>query len=196
MVSSPTNPTESANIGKLHETTLDWSSLWGGVAYWPISLYREYGEAASAGQIKTWMKLVIDHASCGRSLLRQLSEFNPACHQLEAYQEKEIWRINVEMIVLLAKGITILEGLYGSSLSKWRASLSHQFLSQDRGQSEIGNNLTEGERSGMSKEFEVYDEIDVEDFGDEDHGSSVNKNTTSSEDDSTDGETSCCSLEV
>lgn len=85
-----------------------WSSGWGGIVVWPDTLNLSFRHAVGDHQTDRWVSEVLRHAASGRRLLANLQEIKGKLPK-EEWQVREIWRMSIELVQLLVKGITIIE---------------------------------------------------------------------------------------
>lgn len=92
----------------LREKVVYWASGWGGIVMWPDTLNMSLLHAVNGVQVERFTKEIFRHASSGRRLLATLQQIEGSLPE-EEWQVKELWRISVELVQILVKGITIME---------------------------------------------------------------------------------------
>ena len=137
-------------VERLQNDALTWCSGWGGVAYWHISLHVTYTATCEEDRCDEWEKELLEHAAYGRCLLFQLtSVVEPLVEgPRESHKVKELLRILMEMMQMVAMGLTVLNmrcSILPNNL--WGADcLYHDACSGEEGQGSYSSG--ESESSG------------------------------------------------
>ncbi|KAF8158048.1 hypothetical protein B0H34DRAFT_439509 [Crassisporium funariophilum] len=104
----PTHYPELEVLLKLHTAVLNWAKGWGGVTYWSIGLDKSFNLAVKERRVEVWQAQLHNHGAQGRRMLSRL-HFMEGDLPVEMWKIRELWRIQIELVEILVKGITILE---------------------------------------------------------------------------------------
>lgn len=85
-----------------------WAKGWGGVTLWDIGLNESFNAAVEEDRVELWREQVSNHMNLGRKLLGRLHEMEGRLPKA-AWMIRDLWRLKIELVEILVKGITILE---------------------------------------------------------------------------------------
>ncbi|KAF9455515.1 hypothetical protein BDZ94DRAFT_1278017, partial [Collybia nuda] len=106
-----TNVDTTAHYDIFQEIRVDvnlWSRAFGGLEQWPSQLDRTYQAAVESNNVEGWLSDVWGHAAEGRKILNQLRNMEGQL-PYEMWKICEVWRVEVELVELVVRGISCLE---------------------------------------------------------------------------------------
>ncbi|KAF8054679.1 hypothetical protein FPV67DRAFT_1400303, partial [Lyophyllum atratum] len=80
----------------------------GGVSTWSTALEETYADAIEANDVEGWLANVWGHAAEGRHLLSTLRNMEGEL-PYEMWKIRELWRLEVELVETVVRGISCLE---------------------------------------------------------------------------------------
>lgn len=102
-------PFHELNLLKEYRAEIvEWARGWGGVTLWDVALERSFNNAVEESRVELWREQLADHAMLGRKLLGMLHQMNGRLPR-ESWKIRELWRLRIELVEILVKGLTILE---------------------------------------------------------------------------------------
>ncbi|KAG6914737.1 hypothetical protein DXG01_015687 [Tephrocybe rancida] len=150
---------ELEDLEDIRRDVAGWSRQYGGVAHWSATMDESLQWAVQERSVNKAVAYLTAHADKGRAFLRELHDFNgrlPA----EKWKIRELWRIKVELVEALVKGITIIE-LKASILPGLCVIGYEELRSNAEDGEEDGEERDNGSESG-SEEESMDDESDDE----------------------------------
>lgn len=87
---------------------MEWARGWGGVTFWNIGLDTSFTIAVEERRVEKWREQLNNHAILGRKILGRLHKVDGRLPK-ESWKLRELWRLKIELVEILAKGLTILE---------------------------------------------------------------------------------------
>lgn len=96
------------HFAEMHGAITSWLSCWGGLDRWNATLDRDFATAKEAGNLMNWYRGIMEHKERGRLLLHMAQRFDGAL-PVEMWMIREIWHKQVEILILLLRGMAYLE---------------------------------------------------------------------------------------
>lgn len=102
---------EWERMQELSRIVREWTSVWGGIICWPMSLEDKFREVLPRGDevIMNWSLQIWEHADVGRLLLDEVECWTGRLPVQDERAMKIFWKEFQGMHYLLVQGITIIE---------------------------------------------------------------------------------------